>query len=176
MGGVPNDHDSGHLAEAGNGTRLMGQGSAGDEWIPYQEMLLAMIPSTVDEVVARFNADSLWKDPRSIAQVVVSVAGGRKNGPELIEFMQKISDTRGYSGIFLKAEEIEALLRDPLIEGNVTGVIARVCTIPTGDASNVRQAAIREVVDFLPSDSFGLQAALNELVRLTDAIADPPKE
>jgi hypothetical protein len=32
---------------------------AGDEWIPYQEMFLEMVSSIVDEVAAKFNADSM---------------------------------------------------------------------------------------------------------------------
>jgi hypothetical protein len=79
-------------------------------------MLIGMTASTIDEIVAKFNADSGWKDPRSIVQVVLSVAGSRRNGPELIEFMQKISDSGGYSSILSKVAEIERVIEAPLIE------------------------------------------------------------
>jgi hypothetical protein len=116
-----------------------------------------MIPSSVDEVVAEFNGDSQWSEPRAIAQVVVSVPGSRKNGQELIEFIQKISATRGYSSISLEEGEIEQLMKDPLIEGGFSDVITRVCKIPIDDPKRMRELAVAELLDFKGSGYFGIE-------------------
>jgi hypothetical protein len=49
-----------------------------------------MSPSNVDEIVEQDDAHSTGVEPLVIAQIVVTVAGSRKNCPELMEF----SDTR----------------------------------------------------------------------------------
>jgi hypothetical protein len=151
-------------------------GFDGDEWIPYQEMLLGMARSTVDDVVAKFNADSLWKDARLIARVVVTVAGSRKNGPELIEFMQNISDSRGYSSILLKTGEIERLMEDALAECGISDVIDRVCKMPIDDPKRIRDLAISEVRDFIRSAEFPVRAAISELIPLVDAVTKSLEE
>jgi hypothetical protein len=51
----------------------------------YQEVLLQLNPSNIDDIVAKFNEDSVWADPYFVAQVVTMVAGSRKNGAELID-------------------------------------------------------------------------------------------
>jgi hypothetical protein len=139
-------------------------------------MLLGMTRSTVDEVVAKFNGDFLWKDPRLIAQVVVTVAGGRKNGPELIEFMQKISDTRGYSSIMLKIGEVEKMMESPLTECGFSDVIDRVCKMPIDDPKRTRDLAISEVGPFIRSAEFPVRAAISELIPLVDAVTKSLEE
>jgi hypothetical protein len=150
--------------------------SAGDEWIPYQEMLLAMVASTVDDVVAKFNSDSVWSDPRTIAQVVASAAGSRKNGPELIEFMQKISDSRGYSSMMLKVNQIGKLNGNLRVACGFSDVMARVCKRLTDDPKRIRDLAVAAVGDFIQSDEFPVRVAVSELIALMDAVAQRPKE
>jgi hypothetical protein len=139
-------------------------------------MLLGMIPSTVDEVVARFDTDSLWNEPRAMAQVVMSVAGSRKNGSELIEFMQKISDTRGYSSILLKVGEIEKLMKDPLVECGFSNVITRVRKMSIDDSKRIRDLVVAGVAEFIRSDEFPVRAAVSELMPLMHTVAQPPHE
>jgi hypothetical protein len=151
-------------------------GLEGDWWIPYQEMLLGMTPSTVDEVVSKFNADSMWDDPRLMVQVVSSVAGSRKNGPELIEFMQKISDTRGYSSILSKVGEIEKLMKAPLVDGGFSDVIARIRKMPIDDPTVARDVAVSEVRDFIRSEAFPGRAVISELIPLMEAVTQAREE
>jgi hypothetical protein len=130
----------------------------------------------VDEVVVRFNADSIWNDPQSIAQVVASVAGSRKNGPGLIEFMQKISDTRGYSAILLKIGEIDELMEGPLVECGFSDVITRVCKRPIDDPKRIRDLVVAEVGDFVRSGEFPVRAAVSELIQLMGAVMQRPDD
>jgi hypothetical protein len=58
-----------------------------EKWAHYQELLLAMTASTVDEIAGIINADPTWDDPVRVAQLVESVAGSRKNDQELIDLM-----------------------------------------------------------------------------------------
>jgi hypothetical protein len=135
-----------------------------------------MTRSTVDEVVAKFNGDSLWKDPRLIARVVLTVAGSRKNGSELIEFMQKISDTRGYSSILLKVDEIENLMEDPLTECGISDVIDRVCKMPIDHPKMIRDLALSDVCDFIKSAEFPVRAAISGLIPFVDAVTKSLEE
>jgi hypothetical protein len=130
-----------------------------------------MARSTVDEIVAKFNADWIWSDPCRISEVAASVAGSRKNGPELIEFIEKMSESRGYSALLLKVAAIERLMKDPLIEDGLTDVIVRVCDAEKGGAASVREKAIAKVVDFIASNFFPVRAELSELVGLMEAVA-----
>jgi hypothetical protein len=134
-------------------------------FVTYQEMLLKMNAWNVDEVVVKFNEDSTWQDLCVIVQLVSTVAGSRKNGAELIEFMTKLSDIRGYSAVLRQVEEIEKLLESPSLEEEVTSVIVR-------EQSN-RDATNCEVRGFIESETLPVRAAVAELLPLMDAIVDP---
>jgi hypothetical protein len=132
-----------------------------------------MNPSNVDDAVGKFNADLTWVDACDISQLVVSVAGSRRNAPELIELMVKISDRRGYSAIISKVAEIEKWMDDPALEGEIISAIGRACRQSIDDTTKFHDLAIAEVGALIGSDAFGLCAALAELLPLVDAIIDP---
>jgi hypothetical protein len=90
-------------------------------------MLLKMNWSNVDDIVRQFSEDSTWADPDFIALVVATVAGSRKNDSELIEFMMKISDTRGYSAVLERITETERLTAEVSPESEVVNAIIRGC-------------------------------------------------
>jgi hypothetical protein len=102
-------------------------------------MLLKMNLSNIDDIVVKFNEDSVWADPRFIAQVVSSVTGSRKNSAELIEFMTKISETRGYSALLRQVDAIIGKLRgsmaDPSLEEEIADAIIRGCRNPLTDTA-----------------------------------------
>jgi hypothetical protein len=54
-------------------------GSTYQKWASFQEILLSMTASTVDEIACILNADPSWDDPRRLARIVESVAGARKS-------------------------------------------------------------------------------------------------
>ena len=61
-------------------------------------------------------------------QVLAIVAGNRNNGPEVIEVMTKISDTRCYSlSPSGRLDKIEDWLRTPSQEDEIADTITRVC-------------------------------------------------
>jgi hypothetical protein len=139
----------------------------------YQEMLLKMSPSTVEEVVEKFNGDSAWADAEFVAQLVATVGGSRGNNPELIEFMTKMSESRGYSAVVSKVGELEGLLTAPSVEEGFTNAIARSCKASVDNTASFRRFAVADVSEFLGSEAFPVRVALSELRQLVDAIADP---
>jgi hypothetical protein len=139
----------------------------------YQKMLLAMNSSNVDEVVTKFNEDSTWADPYFIAQIVTTVAGGRKNGPELIEFMTKIIDSRGYSALLRQIEEIERGIMDASIENAIAEAITRGFQKSPADSTKGLDLLLCEVSVVVESEAFPVRAVLSGLWPLVEAIAGP---
>ena len=79
-------------------------------------------------VVTRFNEDSGGAGAYCVWQVFASVAGNRNSGPEVIEVMTKISDTRCYSlSPSGRLDKIEDWLRTPSPEDEIADTITRVC-------------------------------------------------
>jgi hypothetical protein len=134
----------------------------------YQEILLGLDSSNIDDIVGKFNEDSTWAAPCSVAQVVAAVAGSRRNGAELIEFMRKISSTRGYSAVL---EQLEKLIAGISVE-EVTNVIIRGCQ-KSVDMTKRRSCVVAEVYSFLDSGAFQWKAEIGTLERLFEAIKDP---
>jgi hypothetical protein len=64
------------MAEAKDGG--VGLGCPHQKWAYYQELLLLMTSSTVDENADIINSDPTWDNPICVAQLVESVAGARK--------------------------------------------------------------------------------------------------
>jgi hypothetical protein len=90
----------------------VGLGCPHQKWAYCQELLLSMTASTVDEIAGVINSDPTWDSPIHVAQLVESVAGARKNDQELIDLMNKVSETRGYSALHSALEAIEKLIDD----------------------------------------------------------------
>jgi hypothetical protein len=79
-------------------------------------------------IVTKFKDDSGGAAAYFMRQVFRSVAGNRNNGPELIEVMTKISDTRCYSLSMLeRLDKLEHLMRKPSQEDEIADTITRVC-------------------------------------------------
>jgi hypothetical protein len=139
----------------------------------YQEVLLKMNRSNIDEIVEKFNADFVWADAYSTSQIVATVAGSRKNAPELIEFMTKISETRGYSALLSEATGIlerfrsDDSVRDEICKAIMDGYRKSV------DKSMSHDFILAGVREFLDSDAFPVREAVRALRPLMDAIVDP---
>jgi hypothetical protein len=144
-----------------------------ETWAVYQEMLLKMNSSNVDDIVAKFNEDSIWADPFFIAEVVASVAGSRRNGPELIELMTKVSETRGYSALLRQVDEIEKLVADPALDDDVANAIARGFGKSMMGTGKCHKFVVAEVRSFIESEACPLGTAVAALRPLMDAIPDP---
>jgi hypothetical protein len=143
-----------------------------ETWAAYQEMLLKMNPSNVDDIVAEFNRDSTWADASFIGEIAATVAGSRKTGAELVEFMTKISETRGYSALLKRLGEVEELMADRSLENEVANAITRGCQ-KSVDITKCHEVVVAEVRTLLDSDAFPVRAALRDLRPLIEAIADP---
>jgi hypothetical protein len=65
-----------------------------------------------DTARGKINSDPTWDDPDRIAQLVESVAGARRNDQELIDLMETVSETRGYSALHSGLERTETLIGD----------------------------------------------------------------
>jgi hypothetical protein len=140
-------------------------------------MLMKMNGSNIDDVVREFNEDSIWADPCFIAHVVTTVAGSRRNSPELIDFMTKISDSRGYSAILIQIEEILSLvkgwLENPSLEDELANAIVRGCEKSIRDTSMFGEFVVVEVRGFIESETVPVRTAVSALLALVEAIADP---
>jgi hypothetical protein len=138
----------------------------------YQEMLLTINPSNIDGIVMKINEDSTWADAELIGQLVATVAGSRKNGAELIEFMTKISETRGYSSLLRQIEEMEKLNADRSFEEEIANAITRGWQKSVDIAKNHEVGAAEEPspieTDIIPS-----RAAVATLLSRVEAIVDP---
>jgi hypothetical protein len=107
-----------------------------------------------------------------IGEVVGTVAGARRNGPELIEFMMKISDTRGYSAILRQSGEIGEWMSDLSLEEEAFDAITRGCA-KSVQMTKCRDAVASEVRPLVESEAFPVRGALTALLRLVAGIADP---
>jgi hypothetical protein len=132
-------------------------------------MLLKINPSDVDNTVRQFNEDSTWADPYFVEQVVAMVAGSRKNGPELIEFMMKISDTRGYSALLEQIHRIDELRTDNSLEGEIANAIIRGCEKAMMNTTKCRYFVVTEVRDFMESDRISCSSQIAGLQLLLEA-------
>jgi hypothetical protein len=95
---------------------------------------------------------------------------------ELIEFMTKISETRGYSALLKQIDGIESLVADPSLEDEVFTAIILGCRNSLTDTAKCHDFVVKEVRDYIESDTFRVRAAVAALlpvaVALVDAIAD----
>jgi hypothetical protein len=168
-------------------------GCSREKWASYQELLLAMTSSTVDEITGIVNSDPTWDDPIRVSQLVQSVAGSRKNDQELIDLIKKVSETRGYSALYSALETIEKLIDDAAFLGqSVSEVVeamargarseaVRAAASLQGPTSSrafpqaLRDAVVTELRNLGVSESFmsPLRTALSGLRSLVDAISDP---
>jgi hypothetical protein len=112
-------------AKAGEFAARRGLPCQQETWAAYQEILLGLSEANMDDVVRKFNGDGTWADCSFVAELVVSVAGSRKNIPELIEFVSNISKTRGYDALAEAIGTIEALSRDSSGEQEIIDAMSR---------------------------------------------------
>jgi hypothetical protein len=130
-----------------------------EKWASYQELLLSMTSSTIDEIAGIVNADQTWDDPVRLAQLVESVAGSRKNDQELVDFMKKVSDTRGYSALHSGLETNEKLIDDAaFLDQAVSEVVEAM-------ARGARSEAVRAAASVQgPASSHAFPRALRDAV------------
>jgi hypothetical protein len=95
------------------------------DWIAQQAILLELNQSNIDGAVRNINSNPGWVDGNRVARLVTSVAGSRKNCRDLIEFMTKLSETRGYSAVLGAISAIEELVRDPQLDAGMVHVRLR---------------------------------------------------
>jgi hypothetical protein len=156
-----------------------------------------MTEATVDEVIEMLNADARWHDQVLVAHLVASVAGSRKNVQELIQLMQKLSETRGYSALDSTLAEIETLVSnavfreaavEAVVDAMARGVQNAAVSASRPDATGscgvsgafpwaLREAVMLELRKPSFSESFmpELRTSLSQLRSLVERILDPAK-
>jgi hypothetical protein len=145
------------MAEAGEVDPRLG--CSREKWAHYQEILLTMTASTVDEIADIINSDPIWDDSVRVAQLVESVAGSRRNDQELIDLMTKVSETRGYSALHSALETIEKLIDDAALPDEAVSEVVEAM------AGGARSEAVRAAASVEgPTSSRALPRALRDAV------------
>jgi hypothetical protein len=135
----------------------------------YQEKLLGMSWSNIDEVVSCFNEDLTWADGYFVARIVATVAGSRRNNLELIEFMKKISESRGYSALLRQIYEIEKLIEDASLAEGIANDLTK-----DHEKSGMKSAVAHDsVVSIVRGHLDLVRIRLGALRPLVEAIKDP---
>jgi hypothetical protein len=119
----------------GNEGESASGGCAENDWAAYQDILLNLNPSNIDDATRRFNSSPAWGDGSEVARLVLSVVGTRVSWLDLVEFMMRLHLTRGYPAILGSVSRIEQSIRDPSLVH-----IAKDAIAGAGDGQAVRAA------------------------------------